>query len=382
MSTWKWLYSPSKAFDWRFLRRVTIKTLILLIVINVVAAYADPLPALGKLSIYNWLVPGRQRLPYGENSSTSYNLSLYQIEAMFASHQVADADPEAYRVFLLGDSSIWGILLKPEETLAGQINSKHYYTSDGRRIHVYNLGYPTMSLTKDLLLLDYAMRYKPDLIVWAFTLESFDQATQLDSAIVQNNPDRVRELIRKYALRQSSDDPAFVERSRWDQTIVANRRAYADVLRLQFYGVMWGITGIDQEYRDDYVPRAVDLEPDDTWHGLSPRPLSEDLLAFDVLRAGIALAADTPVLLINEPMLLSTGQNREVRYNAFFPRWAYDQYRALLRTLAQQEGWQLRDLWASLPAADCYTDSAVHLTPECSKHLANLVGPIILQVAR
>ena len=30
-----------------------------------------PLEGLGRLSLYNWLLPGRQRLPYGENPAES-----------------------------------------------------------------------------------------------------------------------------------------------------------------------------------------------------------------------------------------------------------------------------------------------------------------------
>ena len=106
---------------------------------------------------------------------------------MFAAHEVARAPArDEFRVLLIGDSAAWGILLRPEETLTGQINAAGLVAADGRRVHAYNLGYPTMSLTKDLLLLDYALpRYEPDLVVWLFTLESFDAQTQLDSPLVQ-----------------------------------------------------------------------------------------------------------------------------------------------------------------------------------------------------
>ncbi|MCZ7670394.1 MAG: hypothetical protein M5U34_26160 [Chloroflexi bacterium] len=42
------------------------------------------------------------------------------------------------------------------------------------------------------------------------------------------------------------------------------------------------------------------------------------------------MAGDVPVLLINEPMFISSGRNSDLRYNAFYPRWAYDQYREML----------------------------------------------------
>ena len=382
MQTWKWLYNPAAPFNWRFIINVLIRAAVLFVALNLLFALADPLPTLGRVSAYNLLFEGRERLPYGENPSVAYNLSLYQIDAMFASHKLAGADQDGeYRVLLIGDSSIWGILLKPEDTLAGLINAGDYHTADGQRIQVYNLGYPTMSLTKDLMLLDYAMKYDPDLIVWLFTLESFGQETQLDPAIVQNNPDRVKPLIEKYGLHQDSDDPRFVELDFQDKMIIEQRRALADLLRLQLYGVPWAITGIDQEYRDDYTPRAIDLRDDDTFQGYKPQTFTENELAFDVLRAGVQIAGETPILFINEPMFISDGENSDIRYNAFFPIWAYDDFRRLLAEQTEANDWPLLDLWNAIPNADCYTDSAVHLTPVCSVQLGQLVAPAIQHMA-
>ena len=69
----------------------------------------------GKLSLYNRLWPGRIRLPFGENAQEAYNLSLYDLEAMFASHEINAGDkPEnEFRVILIGDSATWGTLLDP-----------------------------------------------------------------------------------------------------------------------------------------------------------------------------------------------------------------------------------------------------------------------------
>jgi hypothetical protein len=387
MQTWKWLYNPGKSFNWRFILNVLIKTALLFVIVNVVFALTDPLPTLGRLSIYNVLVPGRERLPYGENSSIAYNLSLYQIDAMFASHEIDGADHDGYRVLLIGDSSVWGILLEPADTLSGQINASNYQTPDGQPITTYNLGYPTMSLTKDLMLLDYAMRYDPDLIVWLITLESFGEYEQLESAIVSNNPDRIRPLIRDYGLNQTVDDPRFPDESFWDKTIILQRRALADLMRLQFYGVAWAVTGVDQEYREDYQRRSVDLTDSDYWQDFrpgepyTPETFTVENLAFDVMRAGVEIAGDTPLWFVNEPIFISDGENSDIRYNAFYPRWAYDQYRVLLAEQAGQNGWQLLDLWDAMPEVDCYTDSPVHLTPQCSARLSKLVGGALAEMA-
>ena len=58
------------------------------------------------------------------NPESSYNLSLYNLEAMFASHEIAGQPKPAdeFRVILIGDSATWGFFLAHEETLAAQLN--------------------------------------------------------------------------------------------------------------------------------------------------------------------------------------------------------------------------------------------------------------------
>jgi hypothetical protein len=354
--------------DARFIRNVLLKTLGLFIILNLLYMALDPLDAaswLGRISAYNRLLPGRERLPFGENPAKSYNLSLYNLDAMFASHKLAGAakPPGEYRVLLVGDSSVWGILLRPEETLASQLTTGRLPTTcTGQSIRVYNLGYPTISLTKDLMLLDQVQRYEPDLIVWLTTLEAFPRDKQLTSPVVANNPQRVRDLIARYKLQLDPHDPALAQTNAWSRTIIAQRRALADLLRLQFYGVLWSATGIDQEYPDDYPPAQRDLDPDPTFHGWQPPTLDSSLLALDVLQAGMQAAGQVPILLVNEPILVSTGANSDIRYNFFYPRWAYDQYRQLLTDLSQQQGWSYLDLWNAVPQSQ-FTNSAIHLTP-------------------
>jgi hypothetical protein len=61
-----------------------LKGLALFLVLDLTLA---AIPAgFGKISLYNQLFPGRKRFPFGEDSSQSYNLSLFDLEAMFASH--------------------------------------------------------------------------------------------------------------------------------------------------------------------------------------------------------------------------------------------------------------------------------------------------------
>jgi hypothetical protein len=365
----------------RRLLRILAKALLLFVLANLLFAVLDPLPWLGRLSAYNFLLPGRSRLPYGENPDRAYNLSLFQLDAMFASHEVARAKaPGEYRVLLMGDSAVWGFLLENRDTLAGRLNALGLVTPGGRQVRAYNLGYPILSLAKDLLLLSRVQAYQPDLIVWLVTLESFPADKQLFPPLVQHNPDLMRALIARHGLRLDPNDPAFVDRSPWQRTLVGQRRPLADLLRLQLYGVLWAATGIDQDIPATYTPRQEDLPADVTFHELQPPHLETADLAFDVLAAGVAEAGATPLLLINEPMFVSQGENSDLRYNFFYPRWVYDDYRRLLAAEAAARGWAYLDLWQAVPNTE-YTDSAIHLTPAGSAQLAAQVGAAALRVA-
>ncbi len=359
-----------------FVRNVLLKALALFVVCNLAFAVLNPLPALGHLSLYNWLVPGRERLPFGEVPDKAYNISILNLEAMFASHVVsAPPDKEEYRLFLIGDSSVWGFLLKPEETLAGVINAASLTAPDGRRVRAYNLGHPTISLTKDLLILSYAMRYEPDMIVWLTTLEAFPYEKQLSSPIVQHNPAPVRALIARYDLRLDPYDPALIDATFGERTIVGRRRDLADLVRLNLYGFLWAATGVDQFYPERYEPRQSDFEADDTFYDLRP-PLVVDDLAFEVLSAGVALAGDVPVLIVNEPIFISAGRNSHIRYNFFYPRWAYDAYRNLLAEYTAAHGLSYLDLWDSVPP-DEFTNSAIHYTPAGAKLVAERIMAMV-----
>jgi hypothetical protein len=344
--------------------RLVIKTLIIVLIISLVIlpVVAD---SIGKLTLYNWLLPGRERLPFSDTPQKAYNLSLFNLDAMFASHQVAGKrEPEdEVRVFLLGDSATWGTLLQPEDTLAGQLNQMRLKNPEGRSLHFYNLGYPTLSLTKDLLLLQEAMAYEPDLIIWLLTLESFPADKQLTSPLVENNP-RAIDLL--FAANQLELDPYGVEEldiSYWDSTLFSQRRNLADIIRLQLYGVMWGITGIDQYYPAEYEEAARDLSEEVTFHGWQEGEMTENDLALEILTAGRQAAGQVPVIFVNEPILISEGANSDLRYNFYYPRWAYDEYRELLETFFEEQDLIYLDYWDLIPSKE-FTNTAIHATPD------------------
>jgi len=381
MTGWEWL--TQAAASWPFVVRVLLKAALLLVVFNLGYAALQPLPSIGQASIYGWLVPYRPRLPYADRPELAYSLSLNSLEAMFASHAIrAPKAPDEYRVALIGDSSTWGVLLRPEETYVGVLNNLSLRAADGRRMVFYNLGYPQQSLAKDGLILSEALRYGLDEVVWLVTLEAFAPYAQLDPLIVRQNPARLRALLGDDAARYEAlpDGPTLHRPNLWDQTLFGQRRALADWWRLQWYGLAWATTGIDQHYPADYPLRSSDFAAEDFggdltgWQAFSfAKPFTADDLAFDVLaRARQALEA-VPLRLVNEPIFIAAGQGSEARYNFWYPRWAYDQYRALLNAQAEAENWAYLDLWDAIAPTE-FTDSPVHLTPRGAQQVGEALA--------
>jgi len=367
---------------YRFLLNVLFRASILFLLANILFVAFEPTSTLSKISGYNVVFNGRQRLPFGETPDKAYNFSLFNIGAMILSHEIAGAKKESneYRVIFIGDSSTWGTLLKNDETLSGSINAAKLKTKNGRTVRAFNLGYPSMSLAKDLMILSLVTRYQPDLIVWAFTLESFPRSRQLASPLVANNPTVMRTLIHQHSLKLNVDDPQFVNLSAWDKTIIGQRRPLADLFRLQMYGVMWAATGMDQYYPENYQLRADDLQSDVEFYGLKPPHLNENDLALEVLNAGAAAVDGVPVIFVNEPTFVGKGKNSDVRYNFFYPKWAYDDFRVIVEAQMKTKNWRYMDLWNMIAASE-FTNSAVHVTPKASGEVAAKVGEEILRIA-
>jgi hypothetical protein len=344
--------------------RLLIKIGILLLLINVIFALFDPIHLIGKLSLYNSIFPGRLRLPYGDDPELSFNPTVNHVDAMFASH-ILSGDPKdasEYRVILIGDSSVWGFLQEPDETLAAALSRTKLYASDGRSVRFYNLGYPTMSLTKDLLLLDYAQRYQPDLILWFITLEAVPVQKQSDSPILSLNPEAVRDVLDRSELRLENVESTLTLPDFWQKTVIGRRRMLAELIRHQIYGVLWTATGVDHHIPATYNLRTEDLSDDLAFQDMDPESFSASDMAFEVLQSGIELSS-APIIFINEPIFISEGKNSDIRYNFYYPIWAYDLYHSTLVNEAQARGWTLVDLWNLLPG-EVFTDSAIHYNLE------------------
>ena len=373
---WNWLINPEKPYTWGFIARVVIKATLLFILLNLLFVLLQPIDALSRYTLYNNVFAGRERLPYGgDDFSQSNAVTMDNIPAMIASHQIArqKADDE-FRVVIFGNSGIWGFWLPSSQTLGPQMTRMNTKLADGRRVVVYNLAYPYPYIIRDLLFMDEAMQYKPDMIIWVVSAASFWEDP--NSPIILNNLDKVRHLVENYGLTVHFNTESPVATDFYSQTIIGKRATLLTLLQNQLTGILWNGLGIDHNIPSSIPKTPNDLPDDDKWSSFSPSQYTaENLLSFHFVDVGYNLAGDIPLIMINQPMFIATGENSDLRYNLDYPRWLFDDYRALFAKSVAQNAWLYCDLWDALPN-EYYTDTPFHMN---ASGIAEL-GRILLEM--
>ena len=361
--------------------RLLVKALVLYLVANLAFAYFDP--SIGKVSIYNWLVPGRERVPYEREVdyyAIAHTVPVYEdMDAMYGSHILSrpNGDDE-FRVILLGDSSAWGFELHPHETLAGQLNSLRLESCDGRQITVYNAAYPLPYAMKDLLVMDKTREYAPDLYLWTVTLDTFRNRSVYTRYFLVPYAERVFELVEEYEIN-NLDTQEVRESTFWERTIIGQRGLLKRMLLLQLHGLGWSATGLDYYYQD-YPPLSIDQKDSVLYDSLGPGKLDLNAFLFDVLGAGYEHAGDVPLLVVNEPIFIASGINSDIRYNDIYPRWAYDEYLDYLDDWMMRNGHEYINAWNALPRSE-FTNMAFHRTLQGEALLAGLIAPTLEEMA-
>ncbi len=344
--------------------RILLKASILFLIFNYAFALI-PSSALWKISLYNNLIPGRPRFPQ-END----------LNLLFDTHEINNSlqkDGE-FKIIVLGHSSTWGHLLDPQETFSGLISEKKLQSCDGKIIHLYNLGYPKLSVFKDLLILDRAMSYEPDAIIWMVTLNSILRESK-QHPIINYNAAESQSLIDRYQLPIKIEPNTISFSSR---TFLNRREEIARFIKFQLDGMNWFVAGENTSER--YIPIGQDVDADLDFGGLPPPELDPNIIMFEIIEAGIALAGDIPLIIVNEPIQIVTKKNSDIRYNHHYPRWAYDQYHQMMQDMAQENNWLYADLWDIVPPTE-FTDTAVHRTLTGEQILADEIMEIIEHIS-
>ena len=359
---------------WWVIARIVLKAALFFILINVMWALLDPLPALSRASIHRFIAP-RERLPFNRTtSSETYNVAIFDLDATLASHAISrPKSPDEFRVVLVGDSSVWGAGLAADETLAAQISQLELETHDERRVVAYNLGFPGTSITKDMLIVSRMPVYEPDLIVWLITPRSLFLDIQFDSPIVSNHPDEVEQMIVKYRLPLDAANLPKDNDSLTSRTILGQRRSIANVIRLNIYGVMWAATKIDE-----VDPRESETESNEDIEGGGAQSAIVTGTEVDTLRmisAGIRATGDVPIMVVNEPIAI----NPNIRSGEEIPQWAVDYFvwEKQIVDRATIENWDYVDLSGALPN-NVFQRGRVHRLAEGEHLLARIISPLIL----
>jgi len=349
----------------------------LFVAINIL--YGLIAPPIAEVSAYNTWFPGLKRMPFG-GGRNPFTVELNNVDAMFASHEVsAGKAPDEIRVVLIGDSSIWGDGLDIQDTLSEQWNDLAPQC-DGRTVRIYNLGYPHPSILKDILFMDDVMDKQPDLIVWFVTLNTLMNQDRANPFMVENRA-RVLDMVETYSIPYFGRNVLYdMEEGFYQRTLIGQRSFLARWLKLQALGLVWSATGRDiPDVPHQPVLVPVDVKSDPTYRNLEPGTDLNRWLLLEALSAGSDLVGETPLLLVNEPVYIASGMNSDVRYNALYPRWAYDQYREIVSVQAKNFSWHYLDLWDAIPP-EYFTDPALHLNVEGERLLAGLVDTLALSM--
>ena len=355
--------------------RVIVKALCLFVLLNLLYGLSEPQGA--RVSGYNVLFPGRTRLPFGMVGDP-YTVTVDDVDAMFASHLIAKPRlPGEYRIALIGDSSVWGEGLGADQVISEQWNQMNIGCR-GQTIRTFNLGYPHPSVVKDLVILDKALEYEPDLIIWFVTLNTL--ISQRVNPFLVANRGRTVEVLSAYDIsfkqgkKMAESEPNFLEK-----TLIGQRSNLARMIKLQMLGIIWTATGADTNTLAEDDPPDLDIGDDPRYRGMEPSEDIKDLLLFGALSAGYDIADPIPVLIVNEPMFIAPGADSGVRYNAGYPRWAYDQYREAMTAQAQSAGWNYEDLWNTIPPK-YFLDASLHLGAEGERLLIEQISPAVQSI--
>jgi hypothetical protein len=329
-----------------------------------------PIP-FGAVSSFGWLPSKRERFPISTLPQVDAALDVGNLDAMFAAHVVTQPKaPGEFRVMVLGDSAAWGLRLTSSQTLPSQLDGMGL-TCGPEHLRFYNLSFPRPSATKDLMILDKALAYQPDLIVWFVTWYTLMPKARDDHWLIVQNPGEFARLARRFDfLPKDYRPPTLVD------DVLTQDSALFRVLRFQLYPLVDLATGRDQIVGSPQKLPA-ELSADPTFEGLKPPSLRPQQVSLDQVADFHELAGVVPVLLINEPILIVSGvQNSDVRYNSYYPRWVYDQYRQYLGTGAKANAWNYLDLWDAM-APKYFEDTPLHLTPDGQQLLAQMLAPHI-----
>jgi lysophospholipase L1-like esterase len=338
--------------------RIFAKAVVLLLIANFACIWGnfDPVGRLTQINTWGLVGHGRARLAY----PSDFQNGQLPIKSLLAAHEIAYKPKAAdeYRVVVLGESGIAGWGLDDSETFTGQLTARNLQVK-GKRVVAYNLAYPSPDAARDLLILDEAMLYQPDLVIWFITAGALDdspKAAGVNLTFFELNRVRLERLIHAMDL-PGWIDARLAKEPGWRKWIAIRNQ---DTLPVWLNSLFYPFTTPDlgrttRRIANEAIPARAryytgrpgfESMPGESWRFLEWGRLYATSLRFGLL-------------LVNEPMLIGKGANSDVNYNLEYERAFYDRYRREMARFAGQQGLWYADLWDAIPA-ESFTDTPFH----------------------
>jgi hypothetical protein len=331
--------------------RVIVKALILFISFNLILTSFPDLTGF----VFRQFLPKLHKFPtdvvyYDPRARHGFGVeNVFDVNVLFNTHLVSYEKKPAnqYRIIFIGDSTVRDGTIYPIVNRQG---------CGGKILHAYDLGYYGTSATKDLMILQKAMQYSPDLIVWSVTSGTLSNEPK-DFAMA-NSGDLVS-LIHTYRMSMPADQ---------SYTNGISFLSGADEILLQTrllinYSVLFPAFGSSRAVIETGFEDVVGN------NGETQQVLpGSGVYLFSALTAASKIAGDIPLIMINEP-----------RPRVVVTQADYLQYRQELLSLNGGQPWFFLDLWNLVPDRD-FIDK-IHRNADGEVVYNKAVLPAILGIA-
>ncbi len=356
--------SPFNSF--RELAVTLIKAVVIAGIINILglALGWDPVEVIVRWSTWELQSEGRARLAY----PSDFQNGQLPVDALLAAHALSEADANDFNVIVLGESGVAGWGLEDDETLSAQMTAAGWQV-EGQGVTAYNLAYPQPNAARDLLILNGALAYDVDMVLWFLSPSSLNNApdpTGANRVFFNINRSELGSLLTEYdPLLGGWYDQVGVtllDGPEWWEPYFFIRDT--DLLPVWFNSLFYpymepDIARFEERVGLQNVPETARYRDD--MEGFNPMPNA----TWNNLIAGCRMAAehDARLVLVNGPILIGTGGSSDTNYNSLFERALYDRYRKTLRAFAIENGLSTIDVWNIIPP-EHFTDTPQHADRE------------------
>lgn len=360
--------------------RVMIKAIVLLIICDALLIALRVPDAMDRWSIYRVFTPPTSRLGLALQIGDP---AWWTLDPLLEAHEIAQPKaPDEYRVIFLGDSATFCLYCPARESIS-QAFTDLGETIDGKQVRAYNLAYPGSDWLKDILILQHALKFEPDAIVWLVTAKgSGDQPLPQEPEahlITRINAAELPALASEYNLdtwetRRYANADAWYQQSLW-----THGGRLRDWLVLMARTLRSALIQPGKDLTGDYLfpgppvtsqSIRASAEINSSLPGYDVMPNRQ----WELLRAGRQMAREANVLLliVNEPIYVGSGENSDINYNSFYERGLYDRFRTALAEFVAQHDLPYLDLWNMLPPED-FSNTSLHYNAEGNRRVAGEV---------